>query len=185
MENFHFSQLIFAQAKKYGDKAAMYYREELTDNWQKISWTSYAGQVLSIAKAFIELGVVEQQRVAQFSQNKAENLIIDFALYANRAIMVPIYATSTAPQVEFIVNDDRIEIIFVGDQQQYDVALEVQQNSKYLKQIIVFDKNVVFTDSGLAMYYADFLRLGEKSTKHFEVEHRQNESVETDLACIL
>jgi len=185
MENLHFSQLIFAQAKKYGDKTAMYYREELTDNWHEISWTSYAAQVLSIAKAFIELGVVEHQRIAQFSQNKAENLIIDFAIYANRAIMVPLYATSTAPQVEFIVNDARIEIIFVGDQQQYDVALEVLHNSKYLKQIIAFDKNVVFADSGNSMYYADFLKMGEKSTKHFEVEHRQNEAVDSDLACIL
>ena len=185
MENLHFSQLIFAQAKKYGDRVAMYHREELTDQWSEITWTSYSEQVLSIAKAFVELGVVEHQRVAQFSQNKAENLIIDFALYANRAIMVPLYATSSAAQVEFIVNDAEIEIIFVGDQQQYNVALEVQHNSSFLKEIIVFDKNVVFADSTHTMYYADFLLLGEKSTKHFEVEHRQIESTESDLACIL
>jgi len=185
MENLHFSQMIFAQAKKYGDKVAMYHREQLTDEWSKISWTSYANQVLSIAKAFVELGVVEHQRVAQFSQNKAENLIIDFALYANRAIMVPLYATSSAPQVEFIINDAEIGIIFVGDQQQYNIALEVQQNSKFLKEIIVFDKNVVFADAKHGMYYSDFLKLGEKSSKHFEVEHRQSEATETDLACIL
>ena len=185
MENLHFSQLIFAQAKKYGDRAAMYHREELTDEWSKITWTSYSEQVLSIAKAFVELGVVEHQRVAQFSQNKAENLIIDFALYANRAIMVPLYATSSAAQVEFIVNDAEIEIIFAGDQQQYNVALEVQSNSSFLKEIIVFDKNVVFADSTHTMYYDDFLLLGEKSTRHFEVEHRQNEATESDLACIL
>jgi len=185
MENLHFSQLIFAQAKKYGDKVAMYHRAELTDEWSKISWTAFAGHVHSVAKAFVELGVVEHQRVAQFSQNKAENLIIDFALYANRAVMVPLYATSTAPQVEFIVNDAEIEIIFVGDQQQYDVAQAVLQNSKFLKKIIVFDKNVAFADSEHTMYYADFLLSGEKSSKHFEVEHRQNESTESDLACIL
>ena len=113
MENLHFSQLIFAQAKKYGDRVAMYFRENLTDEWSKISWTSYVANVLAIAKGLVELGVVEQQRVAQFSQNKAENLMIDFALYANRAVMVPLYATSTVPQVEFIINDAEIEIIFV------------------------------------------------------------------------
>jgi long-chain acyl-CoA synthetase len=185
MENLHFSQLIFAQAKKYGNKVVLYHRDELYDPWSQLSWTLFADRVLSIAKAFIEIGVVEHQRIAQFSQNKAENLIIDFALYANRAIMVPLYATSTAPQVEFIVNDAKIEIIFVGDQQQYDVAEEVQKNSPCLKKIIVFDKKVVFSDSANAMYYADFLLLGEKSTKHFEVEHRQSESLESDLACIL
>jgi len=185
MENLHLSQLIFALAKKYGDKVAMCHRNELSDEWSKISWTSFAGQVLSVAKAFVELGVVEHQRVAQFSQNKAENLVVDFALFANRAIMIPIFATSTASQVEFIVNDAEIEIIFVGDQQQYNVALEVLQNSNFLKRIIVFDRNVVFADSIHAMYYDDFLLLGEKSTKHFEVEHRQQNAVESDLACIL
>ena len=185
MENLHFSQLIVAQAKKYGNKVAMYHRAELTNEWSKLSWSEYAGQVLSIAKAFVESGVAEHQRVAQFSQNKAENLIIDFALFANRAVMVPLYATSTAPQVEFIVNDAEIELIFVGDQQQYNIALEVRQNSRFLKDIIVFDKNVVFTDPSHTMYYADFLLLGEKSSKHFEVEHRQNDAIESDLACIL
>jgi len=185
MENLHFSQLIIAQAKKYGDRVAMYQREELTDEWSKISWATYSNQVLSIAKAFVELGVVEHQRVAQFSQNKAENLIVDFALYANRAILVPLYATSSVAQVEFIVNDAEIGIIFVGDQDQYNIALEVQQTSSFLKEIIVFDKKVVFADSTHAMYYDDFLLLGEKSTKHFEVEHRQNEALESDLACIL
>jgi len=185
MENLHFSQLIFAQAKKYGDKVAMCHRDELNEEWHKISWSSYAKEVLSIAKAFVELGVVEHQRVAQFSQNKAENLIIDFALYANRAIMVPLYATSTAQQVEYIVNDSEIEIIFVGDQIQYNIALEVLQNSNFLKEIIVFDKNVVFADLAHSRYYSDFLQIGEKSSKHFEVEHRQNEATENDLACIL
>lgn len=185
MNNLHFSQLIFAQAKKYGDKVALCHRADLSDEWSKISWSSFAAQVLSIAKAFVELGVVEHQRIAQFSQNKAENLIIDFALFANRAIMVPLYATSSVSQVEFIVNDAEIEIMFVGDQLQYDIALEVQLHSNFLKRIIVFDKNVVLTDSNNSLYYADFLVLGEKSTKHFEVEHRQNDANENDLACIL
>jgi len=134
MENTHFSQLIFAQAKKYGDKTALCYRNQISDEWSKISWLEFSNQVSIIGKALLELGIVEQQRVAQFSQNRPENLVVDFALFANRAVMVPMYATSTIAQVEFIVNDAEIEIIFVGDQNQYNVALEVQLKSKYLKK---------------------------------------------------
>jgi long-chain acyl-CoA synthetase len=173
MQNLHFSQLISVQAKKYGDKVAMYQRTNLGDEWSKLTWDAFGKQVSSLAKAFVELGVTEQQRVGQFSQNKAENLIVDFALYANRAIMVPMYATSTVPQVEFIVNDAEIEIIFVGEQLQYDIALEVLKNSKILKKIIAFDKDVVLTDNEHSMYYDELLALGESSTKHFEVENRQ------------
>ncbi|HJV78815.1 MAG TPA: long-chain fatty acid--CoA ligase [Paludibacter sp.] len=185
MENLHLSQLVFTQAKKYGERTALYHREEQTDEWTKISWNAFANQVSTIAKAFVEIGVVEHQRIAQFSQNKAENLIVDFALFSNRAIMIPLYATSSAPQVEFIVNDAEIEVMFVGDQQQYDIAYEVMQRSKFLKTIIAFDKKVVFADSKSAMYYSDFLSLGEKSTKQSELELRQNEASENDLACIL
>lgn len=185
MKHLHFSQLIFAQQKNYGNKPAMYFRDQLTDPWNAISWNEFAQQVSAIAKAFVELGVTEQQRIAQFSQNKAENLIVDFALYANRAVLVPMYATSTAPQVEYMVNDAEIEIIFAGGQDQYNVAYEVMQNSRFLKKIIVFEQSVVFAETENSMYYSDFLALGQKSTKHFEVEHRQNEASETDMACIL
>lgn len=185
MEKLHFAQLVFAQAKKYGDRTALCYRDKVTDEWTRISWTFLSNQVSTIAKAFIELGLVEQQRVAQFSQNKAENLIVDFALFANRAIVVPMYATSSASQVEFIVNDANIELIFVGDQQQYNIAFEVLENSKFLKKIIVFDKDVVFADTEHTMYFSDLLALGEKSTKHFEVQQRQDEAVGKDISCVL
>jgi long-chain acyl-CoA synthetase len=185
MEKLSFAQLIFIQAKKYGEKTALYDRENVGDEWTKLSWSAMANQVSTLAKALIELGVSEQQRVAQFSQNKAENLIVDFALFANRAVMVPMYATSSVSQVEYIINDAEIEIIFVGDQHQYNVALEVLENSKFLKKIIVFDKNVVFTNTKHTMYFADLLKIGEKSTKHFEVQQRQNEAVGKDISCIL
>jgi long-chain acyl-CoA synthetase len=185
MEKLHFAQLVFAQAKKYGDRTALCYRDNISDGWSKISWNSLANQVSALAKAFVEIGLTEHQRVAQFSQNKAENLIVDFALFANRAVIVPMYATSTAAQIEFIINDAQIEIIFVGDQLQYNVALEVLENSKFLKKIVVFEKNVVFADNENAIYFADLLALGEKSTKHFEVQQRQNEAIGKDLSCIL
>lgn len=185
MEKLHFAQLVFGQAKKYGERTALCYRDKISDDWTKISWVGMANQVSALAKAFIELGIVSQQRVAQFSQNKAENLIVDFALFANRAVMVPIYASSTVSQVEYIVNDAEIEIIFVGDQNQYNIALEVLENSKYLKKIIVFDKKVVFTDLEHTMYYDDMLKIGGKSTKHFEVQQSQNEAVGKDICCIL
>ena len=101
MDKLHFAQLVFAQAKKYGEKTALYYRDKAGERWNELSWNAFANQVLVIAKALIELGVSEQQCVAQFSQNKAENLIIDFALFANRAVMVPMlcYLYSSAGRV--------------------------------------------------------------------------------------
>lgn len=185
MEEQHFSQTIKLQSKKYGDKAALYFRKNLTDSWKATSWNEFDKQVSVVANALVELGVSEHSRVGQFSQNMAENLIVDYALYANRAIMVPMYATSSVSQVDFIVKDAGIEIVFVGEQTQYDVAIEVMKISEVLKRIIVLDHSVKLIEAGNSMYFSDFLKLGEKSKRQAEVAQRTASALPEDLACIL
>lgn len=184
MDTLHFSDLVQAQARKYGDKTVMNHRKNLEDDWLQISWKSFAEQVMAISKALYEFGVKEGDRVGQFSNNMAENLIVDYALFSNRAVVVPMYATSTTPQVEFIVNDSEIAVLFVGDQVQYDIALEVLERSNYLKNIIVFDNDVVLRGEN-TIYFEEFLSRGFASNRHFEVQNRMHEAVESDLACIL
>lgn len=184
METLHFSGLIQNQAKKYGDKTVLNHRKNLKDEWKKISWKSFAEQVTAMSKALCEFGVQEGDRVGQFSNNMAENLVVDCALFSNRAVMVPMYATSTAPQIEFIINDAEITVLFVGDQMQYDLALEVMKHSLFLKKIIVFDREVSIKGDH-TIYYDDFIRQGYSSTLDAEVQTRMKEALESDLACIL
>ena len=185
MQELHFSQIVRAQAQKYGERPIFHFRKNLTDKWISLNWNDFDKQVFTIAKALVELGVAEQECVGQYSQNMTENLIVDFALYGNRSVLVPIYATSTAAQVEYIVNDAGIKVIFVGEQKQYDEACEVIATSEILKKIIVFDPEVSIKNDGKSMYYHELVALGEKSTQHFEVQNRMNEASEDDLACIL
>ena len=185
MENFQLSRMIHDQAKKYGNTNALYHRNRAGEEWNAIHWNDFASQIDALSNAFIQLGVKEQQRIAQFSQNKAENLIVDFALFSIRAAMVPMYATSTAAQVEFIVNDAEIELIFVGDQQQYNVACEVLEKSKFLKNIIVFDKDVTLKEGGFSMYFEELVSSGQNKANASEVNKRQNEATDEDLYCIL
>ncbi len=185
MNPIQLSRLIGTQAKKYGEKTVLYDRAEITEPWKAISWNEMSSKVDIAAKSFLELGVKDQQRVAQFSQNKAENLIIDFALFSLRAVMVPIYPTSTVQQVEFIVNDAEIEYMFIGDQKQYDVAVEILKTSGTLKMLIAFDKDVEFSVPDKSMYYDTFLAIGEKSTRMDEVEKLRDQLSEKDYANIL
>ncbi len=185
MEELHLSQIVPFQSKKYQQKPVLFSRKDSNEDWESITWIDFETQTHIMAKALVELGVKEFDRVGQFSQNMAENLIIDFALYANRAVLVPLYATSSVQQVEYIVNDAEIGVMFVGEQLQYDVACEVMKTSKFLKQIIVFDPSVVLSIGFNSIYYADLLAIGKNSTKHFEVTQRTDEATENDLACVL
>lgn len=184
MDTLHFAELVQAQARKYGEKTVMNHRKNLKDDWLQISWKSFAEQVMAISKALYEFGVKEGDRVGQFSNNMAENLIVDYALFSNRAVVVPMYATSTAPQIEFIVNDSEIAVLFVGDQVQYDIALEVMERSSHLKNIVVFDDEVVIKGDN-TIYFEELLRQGYASNRHFEIQNRIQEASESDLACIL
>lgn len=184
METLHFAEIIAGQAKKYGDRPAFFHRRNLTDEWIPLIWNDFSEQVNALAKKLYEMGVKEGARIGQFSNNMVENMITDYAVFANRAVVVPMYATSTAQQIEFIINDSEIEILFVGDQKQLEIALEVKSNSAFLKTIVVYDSEVV-TDDQEAVAFEQLLDEGRKSNHHFDVQERQQAATEDDLACIL
>ena len=180
-----FQRLVQLQADKYGDRPIIYDRNKQTDPWTAISWNKMNEMVNTLAKALLELGVKPQDRIAQFSQNKAENLIIDFATFSLRSVVVPIYPTSTQVQVDFITRDAGAEILFVDGQKQYDVAVEVMKNSSHLKKLIVLEKDVKLADTTHSMYFDELMAMGIKSLKKDEVEKRRAESKEEDMACLL
>ena len=185
MELIHFSKLVAAKAKKQASRAALYYRDYSVAKWVEITWRELHEKVERVARALVSLGVKEEDRVAICSQNMPQALMVDFANYANRAISVPMYATASVQQIEYIVNDAEIEILCVGEQIQYDNALEVIKNSKFLKHIIVFDPSVDLKGETRAMYFEEFMRKGDDQSLQKTVEKRTKAATEDDLAIIM
>ena len=184
MAETHFSKLISRQAWKYGDRAALRYRNDELNQWLPVSWNELDAQVRNAAKALYDSGFQEQQNIGIFSQNKPECFYIDFGVFANRGVSVPMYATSTAEQIEYIINDAKIDTIFVGEQYQYDVALTVLKRSEVLKKIIVFDDNVKIEAENSA-YFSDFLKKGKTSNSQVAVDERTARASADDIATIL
>ncbi|NLA63968.1 MAG: long-chain fatty acid--CoA ligase, partial [Bacteroidales bacterium] len=138
------------------------------------------------AYAMAELGVEPGDRIGVYSENMAEYLITDFGAYANRCVMVPMYATASPSQVEYIVNDAEVKVIFVGEQFQYNHAFKVQSKSNVLSRLIIFDRNVVFNrEDETSMYFDDFLATGENAHAQATVNARMKQLKDTDLATII
>lgn len=57
------------------------------------------------------LGVEEQENIGIFSQNKPEWFYVDFGAFANRAVTIPFYATSSPAQAQYIINDAQIRYL--------------------------------------------------------------------------
>lgn len=182
----HLSVLVHRQAEKYGERIALKYRDYEKAQWIPITWKQFSDTVEIAANAMAELGIEEQENIGIFSQNKPECLYADFAAFANRAVTIPLYATSSPAQVQYIVNDAGIRYLFVGEQFQYDAAISVFGVCRTLQQLIIFDRSVVLDPRDkTSIYFDDFLKKGEQKQHAALVEERTSRATANDLANIL
>ena len=186
MSRTRFSVLIHQQAKKYGDRVALKHRDYKTNTWIPTTWNQFSDIVATVSNALIEMGVGVQENIGVFTQNKPESLFMDFGAFGIRAVTVPLYATSSEAQVHYILEDASIRYLFVGEQQQYDVAFRVMALSSTLKQIVVFDREVKLdARDESTIYFDDFLAKGKNRQHQAEVDKRTAESDTEDLMNIL
>ena len=184
--NSHLSRLILDQAKKYGDREVLIYKDFGGKEWKSISWNQFSDKVKQVSNALLNLGVKVQENMGVFSQNSVQYLFTDFGAWGIRAVTIPFYATSSEQQIQFMVSDAKIRFLFVGEQEQYDKARRVVSMCQTLERIIIFDKNVrISTHDPNAMYFDDFLKLGENLPRQSEVESLQAQASMDDIANIL
>lgn len=184
--NCHLSVLVHEQAKKYGEREALIYQDFGTTEWKSMSWNVFSEKVRTVSNALLNLGVKPQENIAVFSQNCAQYLFCEFGAWGVRAVPIPFYATSSEQQIQFMVNDAKVRIVFVGEQEQYDKACRVLALCPTLEKVIVFDRHVHIADENRsAMYFEDFLKLGDGFPRQSEVDSLSNDIKEDDLANIL
>lgn len=186
MSDPHLSILIHKQAEKYGERVALRYRDYETEQWIPVTWNQFSTTVKEASAALLELGVGVQENIAVFSQNKPECLYTDFAAFANRAVSIPLYATSSEMQAQYIINDAGVRFLFVGEQFQYDVAVRLPSLCPTLQKIIIFDRNVEKSpEDESSIFFDELLAMGRASKRGAEVEQRAAEANADDLANIL
>ena len=183
---YHFAELIHRQVEKYGNRTALKHRDNATGKWLKISWREFSDKVMLTAKAMAEFGIKVQENIGVYSQNMPQCLYTDFGAYGNRVVSIPMYATNSPGQIEYIINDAKIRTLFVGEQLQYNNAFKVQKDSKYLERLVVFDPAVKMNpEDKTSIYFDDFLRLGDNAHAESTVKIRMTEAVPEDLATII
>lgn len=182
----HLSLLIHEQAKKYDDAPVLTFKDFGAEQWKTVSWNHFSVQVKQVSNALLNLGVKTQENIGIFSQNCVHYLYTDFGAYGIRAVSIPFYATSSEQQLQYVVNDAQIRFLFVGEQEQYDKAHRIFALCHSLERIIVFDRSVrISTHDPNALYFDDFLKLGEHLPRQSEVEKLWAEANEEDLCNIL
>ncbi len=184
--NCHLAVLIHEQAKQYADREVLIYKDFGGQQWKSMSWNQFSDTVKQVSNAMLNLGIKVQENIGIFSQNSVQYLFCDFGAWGIRAVTIPFYATSSEQQIQFMITDARVRILFVGEQEQYDKAHRVQATCHTLERIIIFDRGVrIAEEDTTAMYFDDFLRQGESLPRQAEVEALQQQASMDDLANIL
>jgi len=182
----HLSVLIHEQAKKYGSRAALTFRSFGSLKWKTVSWKQFSLRVKQVSNAMLNLSIKPQENIAVFSQNCVQYLYTDFGAYGIRACSIPIYATSSEQQIQFIINDAQVRFLFVGEQEQYNKAHRVFALCPSLERIIIYDDSVrISSHDPNALYFEDFLKLGEDLPRQTEVEALYRQANDDDLCNIL
>ena len=138
--------------------------------WQEFSWGQYFEIVKSVAFGFYELGVREGDKVAIHSENRPEWVFADLGAQTLGSVAVGIYPTSTASEVEYLLNHSEASVLVVEDEEQLDKALEAWDRLEKLKKIVVIDPRGIKTiDDPRIITFEELISLGESDDgKSFE-----------------
>lgn len=182
----HLSVLIHDLANKYGDKTALTFKKFGSDKWQSVSWNQFSLRVKQVSNALLNIGAKPYDKIAVFSQNCVHYLYTDFGAYGIKVCSIPFYATSSEQQIQYMINDGQVRFLFVGEQDQYDKAHRVFALCPSLERIIIFDSSVrISTHDPAALYFKDFIKLGENLPRQTEVEALYQSASMDDMVNIL
>ena len=183
---YHLAEYPHQFRVRYPNKTILRYYNKRNERWEKLSGQQVADRCLAAAKGLAYLQLQPGDRVGIYSPNRVGCIATELGLFMMRAVSVPLYATSTPDQVEFIVQDAGVETMFVGGQFQYNNAYEVQLRGGCLCRLVFFDPELVLAPGDTtSMYYEEFIRRGDAVAYENKATVTASQALATDLAVII
>ncbi|QDP85929.1 long-chain fatty acid--CoA ligase [Chryseobacterium sp. SNU WT5] len=169
------AEFLNTNTAKFPSKPAIGFKKK--EKWTEISWSDFRRSVFKTANALRDAGINEHDKVAIYSDNSAEWIVMDLAILSLGAVTVPIYSTNNEEQAEYILNESECKIILVGNQEQYDAAFEILNRNQILQKVLVAKKSIWIKKENSA-YLEDFIK---KSNEDLQIVEKRD----SDLATII
>ena len=183
---YHLAEYPHRLRKKFGSKRIIRYQKKDNGPWYNLNGEEFSERCLLAAKALVAENIKEGERVGFYTQNSVDALSSELGLFMVRGISVPLYATSSPDQVEFILRDAGIEVLFVWEQYQYNNAWEVQKRTGLLRRIIVLEPNVLLhPEDTISLKYEEFIRRGDSKPHEHIANIRSSQALPDDIAVII
>ena len=181
MDTITINQMVQNTIQQHGSKTALSHKVD--KEYQDTSYASLAERIKHFCLGLTELGLQKGDRVALLSENRPEWAITDLAILAGGGVTVPMFATSTSAQVEYIVRDSGAKIICVSSERQLEKIKDWDENvPTSLQHIIIFDE---LQDDSVHMF-DQVCELGQGVENGDQVYQQASEAVTPDdLASII
>jgi long-chain acyl-CoA synthetase len=160
------ADLMGRAAERYGDRVAVMHKVD--GDWREVSFAGVAGIVSEIGRGLIDLGIQPGERVCLLSTTRPEWTYCDFAITSAGAIVVPIYATNSPEECEWVVGNSEATTIVCEDASQVAKIAAVRERLPALNTIIVIDPS---GDTGDAIALDDLRERG-RARDQSELEAR-------------
>jgi long-chain acyl-CoA synthetase len=140
--------------------------------WQDVTCAEFRDEVVEVARGLIAAGIQPGERVALMSRTRYEWTLFDYAIWAAGAVTVPIYETSSAEQVQWILSDSEAVAVVVETDAHFGHVDSVRAQTPALREVIRIDKLPALTARG-------------STVDPSEVDTRRRSAGADDLATII
>jgi long-chain acyl-CoA synthetase len=126
--------LIDMLAAKENGKWRTYSTEEVKTTAEKL-----AGGLLNMGIGCGDMTAEGRDKVAILSKNRPEWIMLDLAVQQMGAILTPIYPTINVNELEFVLNDAQVKVVFVNDEDTYHKVMSIKDRVPSVKEIFAFE----------------------------------------------
>lgn len=147
---------------------------EVNGEWQPMTATEFQRQVRGVAKGLIADGVAPGDRVAIFSRTRSEWTIADYAIWYAGAITVPIYETSSAEQVQWMMQDSHVIATF------FEASRTLYPFNEIASTVPQMTRQYIFAEGGLSNLIAQGAHISDD-----ELDARRSIASPHDTATII
>jgi long-chain acyl-CoA synthetase len=161
-------ELFGQQVKRQGARPAL--RQSVGGSWQPLSWAAYGDAVREIAAGLIDVGMAPGDRVALLSTNRVEWHFADLGILSAAAVTVPVYPTSAASQVAYIIDHCEARVAIVENHEQLAKILEERAALPKLERVLLFDDATAALDDPFLLSLEELRAIGRDRLERHSVE---------------
>ncbi|OBT16786.1 long-chain fatty acid--CoA ligase [Vibrio sp. UCD-FRSSP16_10] len=182
---FHIVKKVRQQVVDGGNRVAL--KHKVNGAWCDISWSQFGQQMDAVSMALLAQGLSVQDKVGIYSNNMPKWTMADLGSLQARVVTVPIYPTNTADQSAYVIQNADVKVLFVGEQEQYDISVSIFEQCEQLELIVAMCDSIKLADNDFSVSWQQFTQSqsANAQTLKEEFEQRIQDATLDDLVTLI